>query len=187
MKKRNIYPTRSKPHNTVTVGACTAAVPAAMRARDARDTTEKHMKKIVVILTVCSVLLVYFYLHAQIQTAKGTIYVDNRERNYIVYVPVNYEKSGRKSLLIGLHGGYGQAGGMSHLTGLNDLSDLEGFLLVYPDGINRRWNDGTETIPNDVNDVAFISALIDRLIAEYRVDPKRVYVTGISNGGFLSV
>ncbi|MFI5184285.1 MAG: alpha/beta hydrolase family esterase, partial [Vicinamibacteria bacterium] len=63
-------------------------------------------------------------------------------------------------------------------------------VVAYPEGANRGWNDG-RTAPavearTAVDDVGFISALIDRLVRDERIDPGRVYVTGISNGGIFS-
>ncbi len=65
--------------------------------------------------------------------------------------------------------------------------------MVYPDGIELNWNDGRmDEEANDrahrenINDVGFISALIDSMIKDYNINPKRVYVTGISNGAIMS-
>jgi polyhydroxybutyrate depolymerase len=77
------------------------------------------------------------------------------------------------------------------LGGFNTLADKEGFMVVYPDGIENHWNDGRaavryRTIREKIDDVGFISALIDYLVKERRVDKNRVYVTGISNGAMMS-
>lgn len=77
--------------------------------------------------------------------------------------------------------------------GFNKLADKDGFIVVYPDGIDLNWNDGRmDEEANDrahrenIDDVGFISALIDSMISNYNIDPKRVYVTGISNGAIMS-
>lgn len=62
--------------------------------------------------------------------------------------------------------------------------------MVFPDGMNRQWSDGrTQHLKRNksYDDVGFISKVIDRMIDDYGVDSQRVYVTGISNGGFMSV
>jgi polyhydroxybutyrate depolymerase len=74
---------------------------------------------------------------------------------------------------------------------LNKLSDREGFIVVYPDGIEKHWNDGRENVSyrahrEKVDDVGFISALIDDLAEKRNIDRNRVYVTGISNGAMMS-
>jgi polyhydroxybutyrate depolymerase len=91
-----------------------------------------------------------------------------------------------------LHGGGGTAKGMIPIVGggFEPIADREGFLVVYPDGIEKRWNDGrTDFQPPEqlaVDDVGFIAAILDQLEATYTVDKNRVYSTGISNGGFMS-
>ncbi|HJY87163.1 MAG TPA: hypothetical protein VKE24_10035, partial [Candidatus Acidoferrales bacterium] len=70
----------------------------------------------------------------------------------------------------------------------------ENFLVAYPSGTGRSsrmptWNSGNccgYAMENKVDDVAFIRALIDNLEHNYSVDPRRIFVTGISNGGMMS-
>jgi len=115
------------------------------------------------------------------------------ERTYHIHIPASYDKVNPIPLLIVLHGGGGTGEGMVKLTqgGFNILSDKEGFIVVYPDGIEKHWNDGRENVSyrayrEKINDVGFISALIDHLAKEYNIDIKRVYATGISNGAIMS-
>jgi polyhydroxybutyrate depolymerase len=81
---------------------------------------------------------------------------------------------------------------MENLTlyGFNVLADRKGFFVVYPDGLDRRWRDGRgaegEMPAGEVDDVAFISELIDRLAQTHPIDTSRVFVTGMSNGGMMS-
>ena len=115
-----------------------------------------------------------------------------RERTYHVHLPPDAWTGGPRPLVLVFHGGGGTGRGAARLYRFNQLGDARGFLVVYPDGVGRRWNDGREptgerwlnTLP--VDDVGFISALIDRLRAEFPIDPRRVYATGMSNGGILS-
>ena len=117
------------------------------------------------------------------------------ERTYHIHIPIpaSYDKANPIPLLIVLHGGGGTGEGMVKLTqeGFNRLSYKEGFIVVYPDGIEKHWNDGRENMSyrayrEKIDDVGFISALIDHLAKEYNIDIKRVYVTGISNGAIMS-
>jgi polyhydroxybutyrate depolymerase len=147
-------------------------------------TGESEMKKMIVTLCGLAVLFLLYRAHGQSSASMEKIDVNGVERSYIVHVPQHRQQD---ALVLALHGGYGQASEMNGLTGFSQLADREGFIVVYPDGINHRWNDGRETIPDKVDDISFISKLIDRLVAQYRIDPNRVYVTGISNGGFMSL
>jgi polyhydroxybutyrate depolymerase len=120
---------------------------------------------------------------------------DNLERTFHIHIPSSYDKSVPLSLVIALHGRGGNGESMILVTrkGFDKLSEKEGFIMVYPDGIELNWNDGRmDEEANDrahrenIDDVGFISALIDSMINNYNIDPKRVYITGISNGAIMS-
>jgi polyhydroxybutyrate depolymerase len=121
--------------------------------------------------------------------ARRTITHDGLERTYYLHIPSSYDGTAPTPLVMALHGGGGSAEKMNKLTngGLNLLADQQGFIVVYPQGVDKHWNDGRKTI-NETNadDVGFLSTLIDHLAAEYNIDTQRVYATGISNGGFMS-
>jgi polyhydroxybutyrate depolymerase len=120
---------------------------------------------------------------------------DNLERTLHIYIPSLYNKSVHLPLVIALHGRGGNGESMILVTrkGFNKLAEKDGFIVVYPDGIELNWNDGRmDEEANDrahrenIDDVGFLSALIDSMIKDYNIDPKRVYVTGISNGAIMS-
>ncbi|MDX2076682.1 MAG: PHB depolymerase family esterase [bacterium] len=116
---------------------------------------------------------------------------DGIARSYRLYIPASAPTE-NIALVIALHGGGGDGIGMLRLTKFNDVADDNGFIVVYPDGIDGSWNDGRipdnrrlrERLDND--DVGFISLLIDTLISQYPINPEKVFVTGISNGGAMS-
>mgnify|MGYP001583841336 CR=1 FL=1 len=115
---------------------------------------------------------------------------DGRERDYRLFVPEGLP-SGPRPLVVVLHGGGGAARGMERFSGFDELAEGEGFLVAYPDGYNRNWNDGRSSKELDearegVDDGAFIAAMIDEIARGHAVDRKRVYATGVSNGGFMS-
>jgi polyhydroxybutyrate depolymerase len=98
-------------------------------------------------------------------------------------------------LVLVLHGGGGNADNAERMTGFTDEADKEGFIVVYPEGTGRfkgkllTWNAGHccgYAMKNRVDDVGFINDLIDKLIKDYPVDPRRVYATGMSNGGMMT-
>ena len=89
------------------------------------------------------------------------------------------------------HGGGGTGPGTERLTRFTALADREGFLVAFPEGVEKNWNDGREFTGSrahrdHVDDVAFVTALIDAIGRAHAVDPRRVYATGISNGGIFS-
>jgi polyhydroxybutyrate depolymerase len=107
-------------------------------------------------------------------------------RSYLLYVPERVAPS--PALVLFLHGRGGSPAGIRERTraGFDALADREGFLVAYPAALHGAWNTGHRWARSDADDVAFLSALIDQVIAEYRVDPRRVYVTGFSNGAGMS-
>jgi polyhydroxybutyrate depolymerase len=107
-------------------------------------------------------------------------------RTFLVHRPEGIAPAQRVAVLIAFHGGSGSAAGMPRLSKLNTLADKNKIIIVYPQGIDKRWDDG-RSIPGRTkyDDVGFIRALIDKLLADPNIDPTRVYLTGISNGGFL--
>jgi polyhydroxybutyrate depolymerase len=94
-------------------------------------------------------------------------------------------------LVFSFHGGGGDAEQAEKFTRFDPVSDREGFIVVYPDALNKNWNDGRnaqniQSQREKVDDIGFVTALLARLTRDYNIDPRRVYATGPSNGGILS-
>jgi polyhydroxybutyrate depolymerase len=127
-------------------------------------------------------------VHAQRQV--DMIIHDDTERSYQIYVPPSYDATTPATLLLVLHGGGGDTDSIIEITnsGFDDLADEYGFILVYPEAVNRQWNDARpfEARQTNADDVGFIRALIEQLSAEYAIDPERIFVTGMSNGGHMA-
>ncbi|MBK8022718.1 MAG: esterase [Chloroflexi bacterium] len=119
----------------------------------------------------------------------GTLVHDGLTRDYLLHVPAELQTLA--PLVIALHGGGGTAAGFRSETDFDSVADANSFIVVYPQGVNREWNErrgsGMTVRRSDADDVGFIAALIDYLSAAYPVDPARVYAMGISNGGFMSL
>ncbi len=114
------------------------------------------------------------------------------KRTYHLHVPSSYRASIAAPLVIALHGGGGNGNKMARLSGLSLLSDENGFVVVYPDAVERHWNDGRglskyRSQRENNYDVGFISGMIDAISNDYNIDGKRVYVTGASNGAMMSL
>ena len=111
------------------------------------------------------------------------------ERAFIVYVPKIYKEGTKVPLLFNFHGYTSKAKDQMWYGEFREIADTANFIIAYPMGTkdsanNTHWNVGWAKPTTD--DVAFTSALIDSLSADYSIDQKRIYSTGMSNGGFMS-
>jgi polyhydroxybutyrate depolymerase len=109
-------------------------------------------------------------------------------------VPSSYDPAVPTPLVVALHGYSPNTAYLEAVLGLDPLYDTAGFLLIAPTGTldssgQYFWN-ATDACcnfdANPVDDVAYIDGLVDAISASYNVDPKRVYIIGHSNGGFMA-
>ncbi len=130
-------------------------------------------------------------------TQEQKMEVGGVERTYIIHFPnpMPVKITNGLPVVIALHGGGGNANHMVKSTRFNDKADKEGFIVVYPNGSGRRedklltWNAGkccAYAVRQKIDDIEFIDALIDRLVKFQNADPKRIYITGMSNGGMMA-
>lgn len=117
-----------------------------------------------------------------------------RERPYMHRVPSSYTPTRAWPLVVVLHG-YGAAGLLQSMYfGLITAVESRGILLAIPEGtfddLNRRFWNATDVCCDlgrrGVDDVAYLTAVIEDMAARYRVDRGRVYLVGHSNGGFMA-
>ena len=73
---------------------------------------------------------------------RRTLRVNGEDRAYLLYVPASWRGGQPAPLVLVFHGGGGRGSGIAPHTGFSRLAEREGFVVVYPDGLNRRWNDG---------------------------------------------
>lgn len=109
-------------------------------------------------------------------------------RNYRLYVPAIYTGSSARPLILNLHGYTSNAFQQQYYSNFEPIADTANFLMVYPNGTKDGtgttfWNAGFGA---SVNDLGFLSNLIDSLDLTYNINLNRVYSTGMSNGGFMS-
>jgi len=146
-----------------------------------------------------SLLFIFFHFAAYSQNDSlkgGELYssnflIDGIQRNFIYYMPANYGKKDAYPLVIFLHeqGGSGKKLINSYGNTIQTLADSSDEVIIYPDAVAGHWNEKIgESFPatDTVNDVGFISILIDYFKQVYSCDPKRVYVSGVLNGGNLA-
>lgn len=113
-----------------------------------------------------------------------TVDVGGVARTYLLHAPPGYSGAAPLPLVIAMHVYPGSGAGMRDLTGLDATADRHGFLVAYPDGRNGGFN--AMVCCGTADDVAFLTSLTRHLVERWRVDPDRVYLTGMSNGGDMS-
>lgn len=109
-------------------------------------------------------------------------------RSYLLYLPSTYNKNIPSPLLIALHGRSSDPQRMANLTRFNTRADKHGFVVVYPEGIQQQWNylHGISGFKPQPNDSEYLLRVVDAVTDKYSIDPDRIYLTGISNGGFMA-
>lgn len=125
-----------------------------------------------------------------------TIMVDGRIRTYTLNLPPVYYDSSGFALVIAMHGGGGDAAQFESSSKLTEKANVAHFIVVYPEGVQstgplkaRTWNAGgccDYAVENNIDDAAFISRLADKLILQYKINPRKLYATGHSNGGMMA-
>lgn len=127
-------------------------------------------------------------LSASLQT--DHIQVGALDRQYSYYIPKNLPANA--PLVFVLHGSLQTSDDIRTFTGyeFERLADAQGFVVVYPQGFEKNWNDCREVADyaarvQKIDDKGFIRALIERFAAQYHVDRSRAFFTGYSSGGHL--
>ena len=145
-------------------------------------TKEQFILKCLVVI-----LFVQPFIYAQFEN--GSFEFEGYTRYYKVFLPQNFQPN--MPVVFSLHGYKLNAQQQIDYTLMHDVADTAGFIVVYPDAIYPGFNSGLIGYPGlpplpNVNDVGFISALIDTLEARYDIDTNRVYSCGLSNGGIMT-
>lgn len=123
----------------------------------------------------------------------ATITVGGQKRDFIVHVPPGYDPSKPVPMVLALHGLNGSAQQFEQQSGFNQESDKGHFIVVYPDankwygGHWSAWDTGNGLMPGEhAPDVAYLSDVIDQMQKTANIDPKRIYMAGLSNGAMMT-
>jgi polyhydroxybutyrate depolymerase len=123
--------------------------------------------------------------------------VDGRMRTYLLVLPPGYYKDSTNfPLVIAMHGGGGSASQFEKDYKFTEAAQDNNSIVVYPEGVQsdgilkaRTWNAGSccnYAVDHAIDDVNFISKLIKTLKSNYRINHKKVFATGMSNGGMMA-
>ena len=159
--------------------------------RDPRDPRRSRVLGAALAIVALPVLLVAIEavsFHVR-NRSNGSIVSSGETRNYVLHVPASYDRKKPAPLVISLHGAGLWGAAQREISQWDAVADREGFIVVYPSGRKgsgpRVWHAVIEDT-GLTRDVTFISDLIDKLSAEYNIDPARIYANGVSNGGGMS-
>src|SRR5436305_163325 len=96
--------------------------------------------------------------------SRRTIMVNGVEREYIIYKPASLLPQLTYPVVIDFHGGGGNASATEKSFGFDRIADLKKFIAVYPEGINKGWNDGRKSgkLQHTADDVLFVKELINK-------------------------
>jgi polyhydroxybutyrate depolymerase len=124
------------------------------------------------------------------KSVSETIFSGGLTRTYLLHVPTGYQVDTSTAVVLDFHGHGSNARQQEHRSGLSLLADQQGFIAVYPQGVvgpdgQTGWATGLRNRPR-VNDVLFVSDLLNHLQAILCIDPHRIYATGFSNGGGMT-
>jgi polyhydroxybutyrate depolymerase len=114
------------------------------------------------------------------KTTRRTVSSGGLERSYLLHVPANYDIASAAPVVLNFHGVMTAPETQHAVSGLEPISDREGFILVSPDN-NGDWN-----FPSPLPDIAFVREVIANVSADLCVDAKRIFATGFSRGAFMS-
>lgn len=116
-----------------------------------------------------------------------TIFQDTIQRSFLVHLPTGYQPGTPVSCVFVLHGSGATALQQQVYSKMDNIANANGFIVVYPSGINNTWLVGTAgTYTSSSRDVEFIGAVLDTLLSLYAIKTDRVYACGLSQGGYMS-
>jgi len=160
-----------------------------MRARSSSSIEKKRSLWRSVLVALGVLGLAFGSLWLTSVWGRQSLTVDGMTRYYRVHMPPSYGRGERVPLVLAFHRYTGTARTMEWTTRLNDVADENGFTVAYLDGYKGSWADGSGQFAADqagIDDVAFVSAVIQELTDRLFIDPSRIYATGFSNGGFFA-
>lgn len=105
---------------------------------------------------------------------------------YIVHVPPSYDGTKRTPLVVNWHGLTSTAAQQQGFSAMDPVSDEKGFIVVYPNSPDASWNAGPAWPAAGRDDAGYGVALVEEISKQACIDSKRVYATGMSNGGMMT-
>lgn len=131
---------------------------------------------------------------AQELDAEHSVTVGGAARTYRLHIPVG-APPGALPLVVVFHGGGGNARNAARMSGMDAKADEAKFIVAYPNGSGpmagglltwNTWRCCGYALDNRIDDVAFVRAMVEAIAREHAIDRKRIFATGLSNGGMMT-
>ncbi|MEZ5961380.1 MAG: PHB depolymerase family esterase [Hyphomonadaceae bacterium] len=107
-----------------------------------------------------------------------------------VYEPSTYQRGTPAPLIVALHGRFSSPQALHAQSGLGEVAEARGAIVIYPEASGGFWNDGGHTLlrrrGDPADDAGFIAAAIQAATLDYTIDPSRVFITGFDSGASLA-
>ena len=129
------------------------------------------------------------------RASEESIDVGGAKRTYVLHLPDGRDPGAPAPLVVVFHGGGGNAQNAARMSGMDAKADREGFIAVYPNGTGgplarfltwNTWRCCGPALEKNVDDVAFVRAMVEKIAHEHAIDRKRIYAAGLSNGGMMT-
>lgn len=127
--------------------------------------------------------------------SQRSLKVNGQNRSYVLHIPPGADTLHPVPVVFAFHGYSGNPKNMESISRFNELSDQDGFLVVFPvgEGTNANdnsWNAGISccgvAVEHSIDDVAFVRQILSDLKSLANIDSKRIYAAGMSNGAMFS-
>lgn len=134
-----------------------------------------------------SAIILFLIINVACYSQQRQIKVNDQKRSFITYAPKSIDSTKTTPLVFNFHGGGMSALEQMFYTEMNDSAETQGFIVVYPQGIESDWNVGFDMDYDEgSDDVSFVKAILRQLGKEYNIDEKAIFATGLSRGGFFT-
>lgn len=137
-----------------------------------------------------STLLAEFFTDSESWLDSANYTITNTPRSWLTYIPDSYTPETAYPVVLLLHGRTASGANQAWGSDFNSIAEREGIIAIYPEGLSLEWNytrpEQSQADENLPDDETFIANLLDDLALDVNIDTERVYVTGLSNGGFMS-
>lgn len=131
---------------------------------------------------LASISAVYGDAHSG-RSLKRTVESGGKTRTYDIHLPNNYDEGHNYPTIIAFHGLNGTGEGLAKTTNMSHPRWSSDKIIVYPDGVERRWAGANYSAVSITEDLNFVLALFADIRTDFSVDNNRVYAVGYSNGG----